>query len=106
MTDILEMTDPKYWKHVSGAHNPADCASRGVFPAELVDHELWWEGPKWLKLPPTQWPSQSHIAQVTTPEEEKEISLHILLEEELLPLFPLDRYSNYLRVKYVTAWTF
>ena len=41
MTDILEITDPKYWKHVNGAHNPADCASRGVFPAELVDHELW-----------------------------------------------------------------
>ena len=94
-----------------------------MFPAELVDHELWWEGPtiihdqlklpptqwlelpptKWLKLLPTQWPSQSHVEQVTTPEEEKEISLHTLLEEELLPLFPLDRYSNYLRVKYVTA---
>ena len=106
MTGILEMTDPKYWKHVSRAHNPADCASRGVFPTELVDHELWWEGPKWLKLPPTQWSSQSHVEQVAIPEEEKEISLHTLLGEELLPLFPLDRYSNYLRIKYATAWIF
>ena len=106
VTDILEMTDPKHWKHVSGAHNPADCASRGVFPAELVDHELWWEDPKWLKLPPTQWPSQSHVKQVAIPEEEKEISLHTLLGEELLPLFQLDRYSNYLQIKYVTTWIF
>lgn len=31
--------------HVTGAENPADCASRGLFPSELLEHKLWWSGP-------------------------------------------------------------
>lgn len=38
--------------------NPADCASRGVTPQELLAHPLWWRGPtflldtdSWLKDP-------------------------------------------------------
>ena len=35
--------------------NPANAASRGVFPEELVSKKLWWEGPQWLTSPPTEW---------------------------------------------------
>jgi len=28
--------------------NPADVASRGTTPAELIDHPLWWSGPPYL----------------------------------------------------------
>ncbi|CAG7827671.1 unnamed protein product, partial [Allacma fusca] len=37
------------WRHVQGTLNPADYASRGLRPAELVNHELWWIGPEFLK---------------------------------------------------------
>ena len=30
--------------------NPADCASHGLLPSELLTHDLWWNGPSWLKL--------------------------------------------------------
>ncbi|XP_053990009.1 uncharacterized protein LOC128882436, partial [Hylaeus volcanicus] len=36
------------WCHIPGAINPADCASRGIFGDELVDHPLWWHGPHFL----------------------------------------------------------
>ncbi|XP_031632584.1 uncharacterized protein LOC116346586, partial [Contarinia nasturtii] len=36
------------WLHVSGIDNPADCASRGIYPSELATHKLWWHGPKFL----------------------------------------------------------
>ena len=104
VNEILELTKPQCWRHVSGADNPADCASRGLYPTELINHDLWWEGPPWLKLPSSQWPNQSHLQQVMVPEEEKEISLHTLLDEELLPLIPLERYSSYLLIKHITAW--
>lgn len=36
------------WRHVPTATNPADLASRGVMPADLINQQLWWHGPAWL----------------------------------------------------------
>ena len=41
---------PDRWDHVNGTENPADCAFRGLFPMELVNHDLWLNGPEWLTL--------------------------------------------------------
>lgn len=43
------------WNYVPSAENPADCASRGIMPHELQNHDLWWEGPSWLKNHPDTW---------------------------------------------------
>ena len=53
---IVDQLPPEQWRHVPGPHNPADCASRGVFPEQLKEHKIWWEGPHWLKLDATMWP--------------------------------------------------
>jgi len=45
------------WHHVPGWTNPADCASRGLSPRELLSHELWWQGPSFLSQDTSQWPS-------------------------------------------------
>lgn len=37
-----------HWGYISSANNPADCASRGVFPTELFNHKLYWDGPEIL----------------------------------------------------------
>ena len=37
-------------------HNPADCASRGLLPSQLMVHELWWDGPPWVSLNHREWP--------------------------------------------------
>ena len=44
----------KSWSHVKGEQNPADCASQGLYPKELIDHKLWWYGPSWLRLNPSE----------------------------------------------------
>ena len=36
------------WNHVCSEENPADPASRGIDPDEINQHDLWWNGPKWL----------------------------------------------------------
>ncbi|XP_067205334.1 uncharacterized protein [Linepithema humile] len=33
------------WKFIPGVDNPADCATRGLTPAQLDKHTLWWSGP-------------------------------------------------------------
>ena len=44
--DIIELTGHDRWRHVRTHENPADCASRGLFPSELAEHDLWWHGPQ------------------------------------------------------------
>jgi hypothetical protein len=35
--------------HVSGIVNPADLASRGLKPSELIHNDLWWVGPEFIR---------------------------------------------------------
>lgn len=37
----MDLVPPSRWSHVVGSDNPADCASRGILPSELIAHNLW-----------------------------------------------------------------
>ncbi|XP_075158009.1 uncharacterized protein LOC142231279 [Haematobia irritans] len=50
-SEILETAPRRLWNHVSSMENPADCASRGVVAANLLNFSLWWNGPEWLRDP-------------------------------------------------------
>ena len=102
---IMELIPPEKWNHVSGLENPADCASRGLFPSELLQYPLWWNGPAWLKKSPSEWPRQLPLSPNVFSDEEKEISLHTLTSCNS-PILPLDRYSRFGKLRRVTAWTF
>nr|XP_029710301.1 uncharacterized protein LOC109422104 [Aedes albopictus] len=52
---ILEVLPRDRWNHVRSEDNPADCASRGLTPGELVTHPLWWCGPDELKSETEHW---------------------------------------------------
>jgi len=45
ISDIQTRLPQAQWRHVPTTDNPADCASRGISPDELIDHPLWWHGP-------------------------------------------------------------
>lgn len=36
--EIIEFWPRQLWRHVSSKDNPADCASRGLFPSQLPNH--------------------------------------------------------------------
>lgn len=94
---ILELILPERWNHVSGAENPADCASRGLLPSELIKHKLWWNGPSWLKNDQSEWPRQTTF-QESIPTEEKEICL-LTITQQKTPIIPLDQYSTFAKLK-------
>ncbi|UYV73041.1 hypothetical protein LAZ67_10001650 [Cordylochernes scorpioides] len=48
IAEVQRLTLHSSWHYVISKDNPADCASRGITPSELVDHSLWWRGPTWL----------------------------------------------------------
>lgn len=56
MSAILEILPNGSWRFVLGKENPADFASRGLRPDQLLHHDLWWKGSKWLSESQTSWP--------------------------------------------------
>lgn len=58
VADIHDLTGPGPWRYIPTSDNPADCCSRGLNPNFLVDFQLWWNGPKWLKQNEEYWPPQ------------------------------------------------
>ena len=93
------------WHHVSSPPNPADCASRRLFPSELLQHHLWWNEPEWLCKSRTKWPNKPTLVQSLEPVEEKEICLHAsAATHPTLPI--LKRFSDFAYFKRITAWIF
>ena len=103
ISNIMELIPSDKWHHVSGVENPADCASRGLFPSELLEHTLWWNGPKWLHSESSNWPEQSSYQQPKVPGEEREINFCTTIIPKN-PIMTLDRFSSFTKTKRVTAW--
>ena len=103
VSTVIDLIPPDKWKHVRSADNPADCASRGLYPSELLDHSLWWSGPTWLKKPPTSWPEKLPLPPNESDVEDKEVSL-LVLTPNLNPVIPIDKFSSFDHLKRITAW--
>lgn len=99
----MELIPPDCWNHVSGLDNPADCASRGLFPSELLNFALWWDGPKWLRLPPDEWPKQFTLPPNDPSQESSEVCLHTAIIP-CQPVILLTRFSSFTQLIRVTAW--
>lgn len=56
ISQIQDHLDPKHFYHVETALNPSDCLSRGLSPAQLMNHPLWLHGPSWARDEITSWP--------------------------------------------------
>lgn len=49
VAEIQSLTEHYSWCHVASADNPADLISRGVMPQNLVNNNMWWNGPLFLR---------------------------------------------------------
>ena len=104
VSNIVDLLGPERWCHVSGLENPADWASRGLYPSELIDNDLWWEGHDWLKLSSSHWPDQMQSSRPEAIyEEEKKVSL-VTLVQPVEPVISFDQFSSLSCLKRVTAW--
>ena len=103
ISTIVDLNTPDKWRHVRSADNPADCASRGLYPSELLDHSLWWNGPPWLRESPSDWPEQLLLPLNQKEVDGPEVSLH-LVTQTLTPIIPIDCFSTFNQLKHITAW--
>ncbi|XP_054719215.1 uncharacterized protein LOC129228558 [Uloborus diversus] len=98
---IQNLTDDVTWKHVCSEDNPADCASRGILPRELQNHELWWSGPSWLSEESSSPENKEQPVTHEPCDPENSITAHA--EVQQIPDFMLH-YSSYTKLIRVTAW--
>lgn len=49
-TQILDFLGVEHWHYIDTKHNPADYASRGLFPNEIICNSFWWNGPPTERL--------------------------------------------------------
>ncbi|XP_054259795.1 uncharacterized protein LOC128984491 [Macrosteles quadrilineatus] len=56
ISELQELVSPHSWNYVKSQDNPADCATRGLSPSQIVTHHLWWNGPEWLQSSSDSWP--------------------------------------------------
>ena len=100
-TELLPYFKSSHLRHVPTMDNPADCASRGMMPKELLSHVLWWEGPSWLQVEPVQVPWQPPRRLVSVPE------LRVAqcnLSVNVPPQWIEHNYSNFHFLIAVTGW--
>ncbi|XP_026746136.1 uncharacterized protein LOC113507483 [Trichoplusia ni] len=84
VSEILTVVDRSQWSHVRSGDNPADCASRGMKPAELISNQLWLEGPIWLKNKEIDYGKGEEN---TTDLEEKAKKIFITINKDELPVW-------------------
>ncbi|XP_055307905.1 uncharacterized protein LOC129572027 [Sitodiplosis mosellana] len=95
---INKLVEKDWWSHVRSEDNAADCASRGISPAELSTHSLWWNGPSFLvnaALEPPRYKPKLEL-----PVLEAAVNVSKLDEKEK---FTLPESSTYEKLKRVIA---
>ena len=90
------------WLHVPTTDNPADCASRGVTAEELISHQLWWEGPPWMRREPMEIPSQPGEGVINAHQNEE------VKQKEVMVVKPSSewqsKFHSYIRLLHCTAY--
>lgn len=105
VAQIIDQIPSDQWRHVSGVDKPADCASRGLYPSDLIHHQLWWNGPSWLSLQSSEWPSNAKTSLSDSTELLDETASHVtIVAASLNNLLSFDCYSSFERLQRVLGW--
>ncbi|GFW95012.1 integrase catalytic domain-containing protein [Trichonephila clavipes] len=108
---IHALTSKESCHHIPGKLNPADWATRGLYPKQLLENSEWVAGPKWLH---DFHPSSNSFI----PFSEQPVSLVPIDQFESLSdsavlstgvdysLSFLDKFSSYMKVVRTVAWIF
>ena len=98
--DTVSHIPSTHWRYVPIDCNPADIASRGSLPCNLISFELWWKRPAWLLQPPSAWPYHTDWRNQKDLVETKPA---VLLTTPPLENFT-EVFSSYKHLKRVMSW--
>ena len=103
---IQSNTNAVQWKHIDGKRNPADWASRGGAPRQLVESD-WFEGPIFLKEPGETTQNEESTYEIDEEDVEvKKATVHATCKENNFYSERLSRFSSFMRLIRVMALIF
>ncbi|XP_050437851.1 uncharacterized protein LOC126844044 [Adelges cooleyi] len=103
-SQLQELTPPSIWRYVPTSDNPADCASRGLYPSEVLHHPLWWTGPRFLSQNPNTWPpTATHNDSDATNSEERKTTLVITINQNIFEEL-LNKFSSLSTIIHIVAY--
>jgi len=84
--EIQDCTEISSWRHVPKKVNVADGLSRGVYPADFIDHP-YFQGPAFLYEPESRWPVESAALQVPPDPNEVRREQEMVMNTNTTPSF-------------------
>ena len=101
---IRDHTQPEQWKYVDSDNNPADDASRGLSPKDLLKTSRWLRGPAFLWEPHDEWKDfddEPPTLHADDKEVKKTTVLSTVTTEPSYVLEVVKRFSDWFRAKRV-----
>ncbi|GFS70373.1 integrase catalytic domain-containing protein [Trichonephila clavipes] len=108
---IHTLTSKESWHHIPGKLNPADWATRGLYPKQLFENSECVAGPKWLHdFHPSSnsfIPFSEQPVPLVPIDQSKSLSDYVVLSTGVdYSLSFLDKYSSDMKVVRTVAWIF
>lgn len=110
VTEVQEISNKHHasWQYVNTIDNPADVASRGSDATDLLQNNLWWNGPNFLQLDETEWPKMPDSRESEASayaEETKPRKVHVVTTNSSnSSISILEKFENISKVFLVTAF--
>ena len=90
------------WHYIPTKHNPADLASRGCSLSQLINNEMWWNGPQLLQNSSDSYESFPHALNDLDIIEQRTVRAHLCT----LDFDIIDRFSVFSKLVRVIVYCF
>lgn len=103
VSHVQDKISPENWRHVPTSDNPADCASRGLYPSQMLEHPTWFAGPSFLLYSSDHWPADlsTRIPSECLQEEKNSVVSLIAISD---PHGVYNRYSSLEKILRIIAF--
>ncbi|XP_049274098.1 uncharacterized protein LOC125759411 [Rhipicephalus sanguineus] len=104
-TEIKNKSKNSQWGYVKSDENPADLMTRGVKMQHLLNSELWWKGPTWIRNE-KQRPDYDIMIESDNDDNEhdEEIVTSLTTTTSQEKIIDVNRFGSYKKALRVTAW--
>lgn len=105
VSKIQDNLESHNFYHIAGQENPSDCLSRGLTPAQLINHPLWYKGPPWTHLNVEDWPIEPFSNRDLSNIPEPKVVAFPITTSEYSPLYILaNRISSWPKLLRITVY--